>query len=250
MKLNTLILGALLSTLFFLPLQAQQEELSFEQIDRDKIAETLGHLIVRHLVSPGFELNIDRIIAGIQDERDGKPSPLSEEEYEQAIYVIQEHMFAEDAEKNLKEANAFLEKNASATGIKMIGPKLQYRVESEGAGDIVAEDSIPLIHYEGKLIDGTVFASSAENEEPISLPIQQTVPGFAQGLVGMREGEKRTLYIHPELAYGVSGHLPPNSLLIFQVEVVKANASEEMSTSDNIADIDFNDGMFDRDPAL
>ncbi len=224
MKLKNLVLAALIACA--LPLTAE-EELSFDQIDRAKIAETLGHLIVRHLVNPGFELDVEKIIAGIQDEKAGKPSPLSEEEYEQAIYVIQEHMFNQDAEKNLNEANAFLQKNSNGKGVNTIDEQLQYRVEQAGKGELVQEDSTPLIRYQGKLIDGTVFASCEEGDEPISLPIQQTIPGFSKGLVGMQEGEKRTLYIHPELAYGVAGHLPPNSLLIFEVEVVKANAPTE-----------------------
>lgn len=216
-----------LTALLALSLNLQAEESAFDQIDRGKIAETLGHLIVRHLVNPGFELDVDRIIAGIQDEKEGQPSPLSEEEYEQAIYAIQEHMFNKDAEKNLSEAQAFLEKNVTSTGVKVIDEMLQYKVEKAGSGEVVKEDSIPMIRYEGKLIDGTVFASCMEDDDAISLPMQQTIPGFAKGLVGMQEGEKRTLYIHPELAYGVAGHLPPNSLLIFDVEIVKANSPME-----------------------
>ena len=216
-----------LTALLALTFSLQAEESAFEQIDRDKIAETLGHLIVRHLVSPGFELNIDRIIAGIQNEKAGKASPLTEEEYEQAIYAIQEHMFNLDAEKNLSEANAFLENNMKTEGIRTIDEQLQYRIARSGSGEEVQADSIPQIRYEGKLLDGTVFSSCMGEEEPISLPMQQTIPGFAKGLVGMKEGEKRTLYIHPELAYGVAGHLPPNSLLIFDVELVKANAPQE-----------------------
>ncbi|MCP5469652.1 MAG: FKBP-type peptidyl-prolyl cis-trans isomerase [Chlamydiales bacterium] len=246
MKLKTVVLTALLSTLCVSPLAAE-EKLSFEQIDRNKIAETLGHLIVRHLVNPGFELDVEKIIAGIQDEKHGRPSPMTEEEYEQAIYVIQEHMFNKDAEKNLEEANAFLQKNANEKGITKLDDQLQYRIQKKGSGEVVQDDSIPLIHYQGKLIDGTVFASSQEDDEPISLPLQQTIPGFAKGLVGMHEGEKRTLYIHPELAYGLAGHLPPNSLLIFEVEVVKANAPmEEIADLGDMFDCD----MLDFDEAL
>ncbi|MCH9703689.1 MAG: FKBP-type peptidyl-prolyl cis-trans isomerase, partial [Chlamydiae bacterium] len=160
-----------LATLLALSFSLQAEESAFDQIDRGKIAETLGHLIVRHLVNPGFELDVERIIAGIQNEKEGMPSPLTEEEYEQAIYAIQEHMFNKDAAKNLSDANAFLEKNVENTGIETIDEQLQYRVEAEGSGEIVMEDSVPQIRYEGKLMDGTVFASCLE-EEPISLPMQ------------------------------------------------------------------------------
>lgn len=232
MKLKTLVLTTFLTTLFVSPLKGEEKGLTFDQIDKDKIAETLGHLIVRHLVNPGFELSVEKIIAGIQDERSGKPSPLSEEEYEQAIYVIQEHLYNEDAERNLDQANAFLKKNSEFQDITAVDDQLQYRVEKKGEGEVVKEDSVPLIHYSGKLIDGTIFASSQESDEPITLPLQHTIPGFAKGLVGMQEGEKRTLYIHPELAYGIAGHLPPNSLLIFEVEVLKANAPMDEAIAD------------------
>ena len=68
------------------------------------------------------------------------------------------------------------------------------------------------------------------------MPIKQSIPGFAKGMLGMKEGEKRVLYIHPELAYGLTGQLPPNSLLIFEVEIVKANSSlSEVVTTDSSA---------------
>ncbi len=102
---------------------------------------------------------------------------------------------------------------------------MQFQIVQQGNGEEVLPDGAPLIHYKGTLLDGTVFATSEASLQPVTLPIKQTIPGFAKGIVGMKEGEKRILYIHPELAYGLSGHLPPNSLLIFEVEVVKANSA-------------------------
>lgn len=59
------------------------------------------------------------------------------------------------------------------------------------------------------------------------ISLDETIPGFSKGIVGMKEGEKRTLYIHPDLAYGVNGSLPPNSLLTFEIEIVKANNPQD-----------------------
>ncbi len=192
-----------------------------EEVNDDQLSETLGHLLVKHLVQPGFKCNFDKVIQGIKDARKGKAAPMSEEDYEQTILSIQETIFHQTAEKNLAQADAFLEKNGNDEGIHVIDPKLQFRITQAGEGTEVSADSIPLIHYKGSLSDGTVFANS---DEPLPLPINQSIPGFARGLVGMKEGEKRTLFIHPELAYGISGNLPPNSLLIFEVEIVKANS--------------------------
>jgi len=212
----------ILTVLLFLPLFGIANEIS-KEVDYNSLSKTLGHLIVRQLNQACFNLNLDQVIQGIRDEREGKPSPMTEEEYEQAVCSLQEQHFLQTAEKNLAEANNFLQNNALKEGIQSVDPKLQFFIFHEGEGEAVGPESVPLIHYTGKLIDGTIFASSESVGEPVALPIKQSIPGFAKGLVGMKEGEKRVLYIHPELAYGLSGQLPPNSLLIFEVEIIKAN---------------------------
>lgn len=211
----------------------KQENPSTDTVDVDKISETLGHLIVRHLDNPGFKFNIEKIMVGMKDEKEGKPAPMNEEEYEQTIGMIQENIFTKLSEKNLTAANEFLEKNAKEEGVNATNPKLQYKVNKEGEGDLtVGSESTPLVHYTGKMIDGTVFSSSVDTNHPIPLCIKQTIPGFSEGLLGMKKGEKRTLYIHPELAYGVSGHLPPNSLLIFEVEVLEIEAKSTAAAAE------------------
>lgn len=190
--------------------------------EADDLSKTLGHLLVRHLSDPGFTCNFDQVIAGIRDEQAGKKAPMSEESYEQKILAIQEKVFTETAEKNLAAADAFLKENSAKENVTILTEQLHYTIAKTGAGDEVGPDSMPLIHYKGTLLDGSTFSESAK---PIPLPISQSIPGFAKGLVGMKEGEKRTLYIHPELAYGTGGTLPPNSLLIFEVEIVKANSN-------------------------
>lgn len=219
--------------------KAPAEKITLESIDVDKVSQTLGHLIVRHLDNPGFKFNVVKIIEGMQAESEGKASPMSEEEYEQTVSMIQENIFLQLSEKNLSAAASFLEKNAQEKDIISINPKLQYKVLQAGESSsepntVVSAESVPLVHYTGKLLDGTVFSSSKDSNHPISLPIKQTIPGFTEGLIGMKKGEKRVLYIHPELAYGVSGHLPPNSLLIFEVEIL------EIDTKPAVAQIEEN----------
>jgi peptidylprolyl isomerase len=213
----------LLTTLILLPLCGMANEKK-EEVDYNRLSETLGHLIVRQLSQAGFPFHHEQVIQGIRDEIAGKPSPMNEEEYEQIVCALQEQLFLQTAEKNLAAADAFLKDNASKEGIQSMDAKLQFQIAKEGQGEAVGPESVPLIHYQGKLLDGTIFATSESVGEPIALPIKQSIPGFAKGLVGMKEGEKRVLYIHPELAYGLSGQLPPNSLLIFEVEIVKANS--------------------------
>jgi len=78
-----------------------------------------------------------------------------------------------------------------------------------------------------------VFGSSEETGGPITIPLDQTIPGFSKGLVGMKEGEKRRLFVHPDLGYGTMGQLPPNELLIFDIEVVKADTADEKDKKEN-----------------
>src|SRR4029079_2074003 len=128
---------------------------------------------------------------------------------------------------NLKSANDFMEKNKKESNVKEVVPgKLQYSILKEGNGATVDSHSSPKIHYTGKYQDGTVFGTSEEMGGPITIPLDQTIPGFSKGIVGMKEGEKRRLFVHPDLGYGTTGQLPPNELLIFDIEVVKANADD------------------------
>ena len=201
-----------------------ETQVSSKEFDVQKISEAFGHLIGDNLETPGFKFDLDSIIKGMRDSIEGVPSPMTQEEYEEAITTIQEKAFNALSDENLKNANSFLNQNAQENSVVEVeSGKLQYKVEKDGTGEEVFEHSAPLIHYTGTFIDGTVFGSSLENGEPITLPLSQTIAGFSKGIVGMKEGEKRTLFIHPELGYGTTGHLPPNSLLIFEVEVVKAN---------------------------
>ena len=207
------------------------DEIVFSEDDIKKISESFGHLIGRNLENPGFKFDLDSIIAGMRNAANGEEAPMSESEYEEMIVMIQEKAFQELSSNNLKEAEAFIAENATIADVKEIeAGKLQYTILEEGNGASVAERSSPLIHYTGKYINGMVFGSSVNSGSPISLSLDQTIPGFSKGLVGMKQGEKRRLFIHPDMGYGISGHLPPNSLLIFDVEIVEANSQLDDNT--------------------
>lgn len=195
------------------------------QIDMKKLSEAFGHFIGRNLQSPGLSFDLDGIIKGIREGAAGQPSPLNEKEYEEMMAAVQEKAFKEMSSNNLKSANEFMQKNQKETGVVEAVPgKLQYQIVKEGTGATVEPHSSPKINYTGKYQDGTVFGTSEEMGGPITIPLDQTIPGFSKGILGMKEGEKRRLFVHPDLGYGTSGQLPPNELLIFDIEVVKANA--------------------------
>lgn len=201
---------------------------STSDAETSKISEALGNFIGRNLKSPGIQFDVEALVTGLRNGAAGKPSPMSDEEYEKAMVELQQKAFNTLSTTNLEAADKFLKENAKATGvIEIIPGKLQYSVIQEGKGDVVPEHGTPMINYTGRFIDGTVFGTSENSEGPITIAIDNTVPGFSKGIAGMKEGEKRRLFVHPDVGYGKGGQLPPNSLLIFDVEVIKAVSPEK-----------------------
>lgn len=204
-----------------------KEEPQAKALDMKKLSEAFGNFIGKNLQTPGLSFDIDALIQGIREGAAGKPSPLSEKEYEEMMTAVQEKAFKEMSANNLKAADDFMTKNKAEAGVIEIVPgKLQYTIVKEGTGDVVNAHASPKIHYTGKYKDGTVFGTSEEIGGPITIPLDQTIPGFSKGIAGMKEGEKRRLFVHPDLGYGTSGQLPPNELLIFEIEVVKAQSDD------------------------
>lgn len=198
-----------------------------------KVSEAFGHFIGRNLNSPGIKFDLESIIKGMREGAAGKPAPMSDKDYEDMMAILQEKSFKALAESNLAAAKEFLAKNAKAEGIIEIQPgKLQYLILQQGTGAAVAPHSTPKINYTGKYIDGTIFGTSEDVNGPIAVPLDQTIPGFSEGILGMKEGEKRRLFVHPDLGYGTSGHLPPNAMLIFDIELVKADSHDQDSADD------------------
>lgn len=114
---------------------------------------------------------------------------------------------------------------ASDTTFAVTPSGLRYLTVREGKGaQPTATDNVT-VHYEGRLLDGTVFDSSYQRGEPTSFPLNQVIPGWTEGLQLMREGGKTIFYIPSELGYGSRdlGTIPPNSDLIFTVELIKVN---------------------------
>ncbi|WP_375793698.1 FKBP-type peptidyl-prolyl cis-trans isomerase [Chlamydia sp. 12-01] len=198
--------------------------------ENQQISRTFGHLLARQLrKSEDIMMDITEVAKGLQAELECKSAPLTESEYEGKMAEIQQLVFEKKAKENLSLAEKFLQENKKNAGVVEVqADKLQYRIVKEGLGKAISGKPSALLHYKGTFINGQVFSSSEANKEPILLPLAQTIPGFALGMQGMKEGETRILYIHPDLAYGTAGQLPPNSLLIFEINLIE-------TTDDSVA---------------
>ena len=215
--------GGMIAVLASVSLVAEEtkSEDKLENLDLDQVSLSFGHLLKKNIETIGLDFDVNLVIKGIEESLAGKEAPLDENETVQAISLIQENAFHKQSSINLQLAEEFLANNRMKDEmVELEDGKVQYAIDHQGAGAAVEEDSTPTIRYTGEFADGTVFASSTEDEV---ITLSETIPGFAKALIGMKEGEQRTAFIHPELAYGESGYAPPNSLLTFHIELIKAN---------------------------
>lgn len=132
------------------------------------------------------------------------------------------------ADKNQIESDAFLKANKMKPGVMTLSDGLQYKIIKPGKGNQPADGDVVTVHYEGKLVDGTLFDSSYKRGEPTSFPVNGVITGWVEALKLMKPGATWELFIPPSLAYGEQGMPPaigPNQALIFKVELLKINKS-------------------------
>ena len=122
----------------------------------------------------------------------------------------------------------FLSQNANQPDVVTTASGLQFRVLKEGKGKSPKSSDTVTVHYEGKLTNGTDFDSSYTRGKPTQFKVNAVIKGWTEALVSMKKGSKWEIFIPPELAYGskgVPGVIPPNSVLIFKVELIKVKGS-------------------------
>ena len=131
---------------------------------------------------------------------------------------------AVDTTKALAEGQAFLARNAKAPGVVTTASGLQYKVTTSGpkTGKSPKLGDIIKVHYEGKLLDGTVFDSSFQRGQAAIMPAEGLIPGWLEALPLMHVGDEWTLWIPADLAYGdrATGPIPANSVLVFRLQLI------------------------------
>ena len=192
----------------------------------DKFSYAIGLGIGQNLLSMGAKgIAVDDFAQAIKDVLEGNQTAISHTE---ARDIVNKY-FAELEEKmnaeNIEAGKKFLEENKKREGVVTLPSGLQYEVITEGnVGRYAKATDQVQCHYEGTLIDGTLFDSSIKRGQPATFGVNQVIPGWVEALQLMPEGAKWKLYIPSDLAYGAQGAgemIPPHSTLVFEVELQK-----------------------------
>lgn len=198
----------------------------------DKLSYALGIGIGSQLAGMGAKgLNIDDFAQAVKDVISGTPLKVNNAEAQslvQAFFQEQEEKqraAAAEAGKVAKAAGeSFLADNAKKEGVVVLPSGLQYQVLKEGNGKKPSSTDQVKCHYEGTLIDGTIFDSSYQRNEPATFGLNQVIAGWTEGVQLMSEGAKYRFFIPYNLAYGERGagaQIPPFAALVFDVELLK-----------------------------
>lgn len=209
-------------------LHAQSVDLSDEEA---RISYAVGANIGENLMMQGLmeEVELDVFIAGLRDVVAGNQQ-LDDEQMMTALMTLQQRLMdrqVAEAQAIREESEAFLAENGQRAEVTTTASGLQYEVLQSGdsSGTSPRATDTVLAHYEGRLINGNVFDSSIARGEPTEFALNQVIPGWTEGLQLMKPGDKWRLFIPSALAYGPggSGPIPPNSALIFDVELLEVN---------------------------
>ena len=198
----------------------------------DKVSYALGLGIGQQLAQMGAEgISAADFAQAIKDVLEGNELKVSHRE---AQSIVQDYFQKQEQKLSAQRAEAgkahkeagekYLAENAKKAGVITLPSGLQYQVLKEGNGKKPTAKDTVMCHYEGFLIDGTVFDSSVQRGEPATFPLQQVIAGWTEGLQLMQEGAKYRFFIPYRLAYGEGGagnSIPPFAALIFDVELIQ-----------------------------
>ncbi len=212
-----------------------------EEVPEDfqsQLSYSIGYEMGSYLKTLDTEVKSEILFDAAQAAFAGEKPALSEEKMmEVKQQFAQKKQLEEIAriekmkEENLAAGKAFLEENKKKEGVVVTDSGLQYQIIKQGEGDKAKPGDIVTVTYSGTLVDGTVFDSTEKHGgKPATFEVDKVIPGWTEAMQLMNPGTKMHLVIPPELAYGEQGASPviePNSVLIFDVELLAIKAPEE-----------------------
>jgi FKBP-type peptidyl-prolyl cis-trans isomerase len=197
----------------------------------DSISYVLGQEVGGYYLSQDIAVNIDEFMQGFADafKKISAIDPAVKDKIIQQFQLEQQAKTqAKAAQKsgpNKAKGAAFLEANKKNKDVVTTASGLQYKIVKQGAGASPIATDVVKVHYHGTLIDGTVFDSSVQRNEPATFPLNRVIPGWTEGVQLMKVGSKFIFYIPSNLAYGdrETGSITPGSTLIFEVDLLEIN---------------------------
>ena len=193
----------------------------------DKLSYALGMVIAQNLKGMGVkEVSVDDFGAALRTTLAGEKTSLTEMEAQMTVQQFLQKKEEELAKAAREEGEKFLAENAKKDGVKVTASGLQYEILTPALGEKPKATDSVACHYEGRLIDGTVFDSSYRRGEPATFPLQGVIAGWTEGLQLMAVGAKFRFFIPYQLGYGARGagqSIPPYAALVFDVELVGIN---------------------------
>lgn len=204
--------------------------------EKARLSYSVGYQVGSDFLRQGKDINPEVLIKGVMDALSGHGPRITHKEMrmvltelQRDIVAAQEKKMREEAEKNLQAGRAFLAENGTKEGVKTLPSGLQYKIVTGGTGKTPGKTDSVTVHYKGTLIDGTLFDSSYRRNKPATFSVNGVIAGWTEALQLMKEGATWRLFIPPELAYGDkrTGIIPPNSTLIFEVELISVQTGKE-----------------------
>jgi FKBP-type peptidyl-prolyl cis-trans isomerase FklB len=214
-------------------LTAQDQEVSQQnplKSAADSLSYSFGLLIGNNILTQGVkEINEDLFIRGFNAGFGSQPPDVSIEDANLIVQNYFNKQLTEECNMNLQKSAEFLVANQTKEGVVTLPSGLQYKILTPGEGTSPLATDQVRVHYSGSFIDGKVFDSSIERNEPIVFGVNQVIPGWTEALQLMKPGAKWMLYIPPALAYGekgAGGVIGPNQALVFEVQLIEVIAGE------------------------
>lgn len=201
------------------------------ETDKQKASYAVGMNVGSNLRRDGVDVDPEILLQGLKDALAGGKTRLTEDEARTALMQVQTAVRARQEEaRNQESASAkqageqFLRANRSKEGVVELPSGLQYKILQQGSGPKPTADDTVVCNYRGTLVNGEEFDSSYKRGEPATFPVNRVIKGWTEALQLMPVGSKWQLFIPPQLAYGErgagNGDIPPNSTLIFEVELI------------------------------